>query len=135
MSDNYETRNAWLKSLKVGDSVVLKDGSILNRAGDLQKITRETTTRWFIRINDRVEIWVSKINGAGPKGDRYMERTRIFEATPEWLQTSHKSRLARKLAGLNWESYPLQVLENVAAMVAGAASIEPPTDVNKGFLD
>lgn len=124
MTDD-EKRQAWLKGLKAGDIVV----RVFGRSGrELLAVEKVTPTQVVLHRDMRYR----KADGRSTKpGYGYTPRSHIEEPTPDKTADIRREMLVRRLEGVRWAEFGLEVLEAVAAALPKAPSQTAPATADE----
>jgi hypothetical protein len=99
---------AWLKSLKVGDTVIVESGWGRGRLGKVERITGTQ-----VIVND---TRYRKKDG-GMVGAHGYSRENIYEGTAERVAVVRQAWLADRLANFTWNRLTLEQLEAIYKQV------------------
>jgi len=113
--------NAWLATLKVGDTVILQPGYLSGRDDCLVRVERITATQIAVQDPTTSRGYLNRFRrsdgSAVASRDAYDRRYRIVEPTPERVAAIRRATVIKELRETDWAVYPDDVLEAVAKLV------------------
>jgi hypothetical protein len=112
---------AWLAALKEGDRVVIEWGRLSGNSQSIVRVERLTATQIVVKnpfhpTGDAMRFRRDDGYKVAAQ-DRWSQRDRLVEATPEAVSTIRYRALAEKISKTDWKKQSRDVLDAVAVAV------------------